>query len=288
MPAAGSARHRVAAVAWALAFVVVGYFAVTNTVTVLFGFLASRASWLADGPVGPSLIQAAVGVGVFWPLSWLIGRRRLKLTPDQLGWAPSRVGVQGFGKGFIVAIAIGAVAVIAGLPANSTWVFDGGTLAEYFGRLLTLALVLLPAALFEELAFRGVLVAGLIQGLGRVSGVGVGAVLFALAHRNNPGVTPLALGNIALAGIFLGATFLARGGLWTATGAHLGWNLALAGSGAAVSGLPFEIPWVDFIPGEPSWLTGGLFGPEGGLLATGALVLGTVVVVRWPEFREAR
>jgi len=288
VPAAGSARHRVAAVAWALAFVVVGYFAVTNTVTVLFGFLASRASWLADGPVGPSLIQAAVGVGVFWPLSWLIGRRRLKLTPDQLGWAPSRVGVQGFGKGFIVAIAIGAVAVIAGLPANSTWVFDGGTLAEYFGRLLTLALVLLPAALFEELAFRGVLVAGLIQGLGRVSGVGVGAVLFALAHRNNPGVTPLALGNIALAGIFLGATFLARGGLWTATGAHLGWNLALAGSGAAVSGLPFEIPWVDFIPGEPSWLTGGLFGPEGGLLATGALVLGTVVVVRWPEFREAR
>jgi membrane protease YdiL (CAAX protease family) len=169
-------------------------------------------------------------------------------------------------------------------------VVDGGSFGAYLGRVAVLGAVLLPAALFEELAFRGLLVAGLTRGVGPVAGVIGAGLLFGIAHRTNPGVTPLAIGNIALAGIFLGATFLApgRGGLWTATGAHLGWNLTLAGLGAPVSGLPFEIPWIDFIPGEPAWLTGGQFGPEGGVLATVVLVLGTALVTRWPQFREER
>lgn len=281
VPGAANARQRMAAVGWALAFVIIGYLAVTNAAVLL-------PPSLVEGRVGPSLIQAAVGIAVFGTLSWLIGCRRLQLTREELGWASGRVGARGFARGLVVAIPLGAVALLAGLPAHSTWTRDGGTLVAYLAQLPLLALILLPSALFEELAFRGLLVAGLARGVGRVTGVGIGAVLFALAHRNNPGVTLLALGNIALAGIFLGATFLARGGLWTATGAHLGWNLTLAGLGAPVSGLPFEIPWIDFNPGEPAWLTGGLFGPEGGLLATGALVLGTVVVLRWPEFREER
>jgi hypothetical protein len=48
-----------------------------------------------------------------------------------------------------------------------------------------------------------------------------------------------------------------------------------------VSGLPFEIPAIDFLPGEPPWLTGGGFGPEGGLFGTVALSLGIGVAARW-------
>jgi membrane protease YdiL (CAAX protease family) len=183
---------------------------------------------------------------------------------------------------------MGCGSVVAALAARSTWTADGGTLGAYLARLGLLVVVLLPAALFEELAFRGLLVAGLARGIGRPAGVAAAAILFAAAHRNNPDVTPLALGNIALAGIFLGATFLARGGLWTATGAHLGWNLSLAALGAPVSGLPFEIPWIEFNPGAPAWITGGPFGPEGGLLATVALIAGTVAVARWKDFPEGR
>ena len=91
----------------------------------------------------------------------------------------------------------------------------------------------------------------------------------------NPDVTPLGLGNIALAGIFLGLAFYAPGGLWTAFGAHLGWNATLAALDAPVSGLPFDIPLLDYRagrarPGSPA----GAFGPEGGLLATLALTVG--------------
>ena len=97
-----------------------------------------------------------------------------------------------------------------------------------------------------------------------------------------PGITPLAVGNIALAGVFLGIAFYLPGGLWTATGAHLGWNATLAALAAPVSGLPFAMPWLDYRSGGPAWLSGGGFGPEGGLLGTAALVLATVGV--WRRF----
>jgi hypothetical protein len=138
----------------------------------------------------------------------------------------------------------------------------------------------------EELAFRGTPLVGLGQAIGRGRALVVTAVLFAVAHRANPGITTLALGNIALAGAFLGLTFFARGGMLTATGAHLGWNWALAGLAAPVSGLPFDVPWLDFRPGQPDWLTGGTFGPEGGLVATVVLVAGVAWVLRWRDFRE--
>src|SRR6185369_10507242 len=91
---------------------------------------------------------------------------------------------------------------------------------------------------------------------------------FGLAHLLNPGVTPLAVVNIALAGVFLSLAFFTPGGLWTSSGAHLGWNLGLAGLAAPVSGLPLPLPWLDYLPGGPRWLTGGSFGPEGGVLGS--------------------
>ena len=108
------------------------------------------------------------------------------------------------------------------------------------------------------------------------------SVLFALAHIRNPDVTAAGLGNIALAGILLALAFFSPGGMWTAFGAHLGWNATLAALAAPVSGLPFDIPYIDYRMGRPAWLTGGAFGPEGGLLATLALTADAwSLVARW-------
>jgi len=48
-----------------------------------------------------------------------------------------------------------------------------------------------------------------------------------------------------------------------------------------VSGVPFDIPLLDYRAGGPVWLTGGAFGPEGGLGATIALTLAIYVTARW-------
>ena len=117
--------------------------------------------------------------------------------------------------------------------------------------------------------------------MGRGRAIVLLSVLFALAHLSNPDVTAAGIGNIALAGIFLSLAFYSPGGMWTAFGAHLGWNATLAALAAPVSGLPFDIPYIDYRMGSPVWLTGGAFGPEGGLLATVTLAATVVLVAQW-------
>ncbi len=280
------AGSRIGAVAWSVSYVVIGYVLAMAAGSVAFAALAARVPRLMGGPAAGLMVQAAAGIAVYGAMTWVVGRRALKLSFDELGLAPVRTGAPGFVRGFGLALGLAAVAQAAGLVAGSAWSLDGGTLGSYLARVLGLTALLLPPAFMEELAFRGAAIGGMARGAGRIGAIAVTSVLFSLAHGWNPGVTPIGLGNIILAGVFLGLTFFTRGGLWTATGAHLGWNVAQAGLAAPVSGNAFDIPWIDFVPGTPAWLTGGNFGPEGGLLATGALLLGVLVVGRWRRAEE--
>lgn len=221
------------------------------------------------GPLAVAGLQTLVLLAIFGALTWLIGSRVLRLPAAAYGVVPVGRGVRRFGWGLGLGLGLGALAMAVAVPAGGAlWREDGGSLPAWLGTVGRTALVLLPAALVEELMFRGVPMVALSRAFGRAPAVIVLATLFGLGHLLNPGVTPLAVLNIIVAGIWLGAVFFTPGGLWTATGAHAGWNLALAALAAPVSGLPFPMPWLDYAPGGPAWLTGGGFGPEGGVLAT--------------------
>jgi membrane protease YdiL (CAAX protease family) len=168
--------------------------------------------------------------------------------------------------------------VVAG---QARWVSDAGGLGDYLVQSAKTLAVLAPAALAEEVLFRGVPLVILAGAFGRGSAIVATSVMFALVHVSNPNATPLGLGNIAMAGIFLGLVFYAPGGIWAAFGAHLGWNALLACLDTPVSGVPFEIPMLDYNAGSPAWLTGGSFGPEGGVAATMALTVAIVLAARW-------
>jgi uncharacterized protein len=186
------------------------------------------------------------------------------------------------------ATAAGVALISAVFLAHSHWSRDAGGLGDYLSQVLKTSLVLAPVALSEELMFRGIPLVLLAAAIGRGSAlVLVAGLLFALFHGLNPGITPLGLGNIALAGIFLGVAFYAPGGLWTAFGAHLGWNASLAALDAPVSGLPFSIPLIEYRAGDPAWLSGGQFGPECGLLATMAITVVLLVTVWWARREPA-
>jgi membrane protease YdiL (CAAX protease family) len=141
--------------------------------------------------------------------------------------------------------------------------------------------VLLSAAFWEELALRGVPLVLLAGAVGKVPASVLTAAAFGALHANNPGATTLGVINTAVAGLFLAAAFWAPGGIWTATGAHLGWNAVIATLDAPVSGIPFAMPFIDYHTAGPGWLTGGGFGPEGGLLATLTIIGATAAAIRW-------
>jgi membrane protease YdiL (CAAX protease family) len=279
-----SAKQRFKAAGWSLVFLLGGYL-------LALGFLL-LAGWLLPRPVPGSLTEAAIEalalLLAYGTLTWLIGFRILKLTRSEFGLPARRsdrlqrtVGFRGFVWGLLLGVVIAASAMLLAVPlGHAGWRSDGGTVPQWLGRVGLTAVVLLPAALAEELAFRGAPLLILGKAFGRVPALLGLALLFALAHLDNAGVTVLALGNIALAGVLLGVAFFTSGGLLTSTGLHLGWNLTLAGLAAPVSGTVIAMPWLDYSAGGPRWLTGDGFGPEGGVLASLCILSGLFVAAR--------
>ncbi len=229
-----------------------------------------------------ALMQGVALLIAFGAASWIVGARALGLGAAELRWRTRLGWARGFGAGLVFGILPAAIAMTLGVfTAGAGWIHDGGSLGGWIEQVGKTVLILAPAALAEELMFRGVplVIAGRVFGRGR--GILLLSLLFALAHIRNPEVTSAGLANIALAGIWLSLAFFSPGGMWTAFGAHLGWNATLAALAAPVSGLPFDIPYIDYRMGAPAWLTGGAFGPEGGLLATLALTVTVVLAAQW-------
>ncbi|MEO8636051.1 MAG: CPBP family intramembrane glutamic endopeptidase [Gemmatimonadales bacterium] len=267
-------------VGWAVLFLALG-FLLMLALSIAGAALFGGADGLQAGPRG-LIIQTASGLLAYGLMTWVVGMRGARLTLTDLRWAPMTQAGRGMGLGLLLGAGAAAFALALSLVAGGArFLPDGGTLPDYLAQVGRTGLLLAPAALLEEVMFRGVAQVVLARALGRVAAVLVLSVLFAMAHLANPNSSALGLVNIALAGVFLGLTFYAPGGIWSAWGAHLGWNAALAASDAPVSGMPFQIPLIDYAPGGPIWLTGGSFGPEGGLLATVAIVLATATAWRW-------
>ncbi|HEX6104677.1 MAG TPA: type II CAAX endopeptidase family protein [Gemmatimonadales bacterium] len=274
------------AIGWSIAFVVLTLLLASmlgfGVAMLLRGSRAGALELLTS--LGPEamLLQAIVTLVSAGLFTWLIGFRALGLGPRELRWTARGGGARGFGLGVLIGVlAAGATLVIGVAGGNAEWTRDEGTFGDYLANAALTVGVLAPAALSEEVIFRGVPLVLLASVLGRGAGVVAIAVPFALAHLGNPHLTALGVGNIALAGIFLGLAFYAPGGIWTAWGAHLGWNGLLAALDTPVSGVPFDIPFLDYTAGAPIWLTGGAFGPEGGLAATLALTIAISVAARW-------
>lgn len=274
------------AIGWSIAFVIL-----TLVLASLLGFgaamlvtgsAAGGVTWLQTVGWGPILVQSLAAIVATLAFTWLIGFRVTGLGPHDLRWTGTGPAARGVGLGLVGGALTAGLALLLGVTAgHAAWVPDTGTPGEYIASAGKTLLVLAPAALGEELLFRGVPLVLLAAAAGRGTALVAVAVAFALAHAVNPNVTILALGNIALAGVLLGLAFYAPGGLWTATGVHLGWNGLLACLDTPVSGVPFRIPLLDYRADGPAWLTGGGFGPEGGLAATVGLTLAIVLARRW-------
>jgi membrane protease YdiL (CAAX protease family) len=133
------------------------------------------------------------------------------------------------------------------------------------------------AALAEEVLFRGYIFQTTIQAITFLPAMILFSTLFALAHWGNPNVSAGGLVNIAIAGVWLSFAYMKTRSLWLPFGLHWGWNFSLTTLFSfPTSGMTHPNRQLFVLDQSgPEWLTGGAFGPEGGVLATLALVLCT-------------
>jgi membrane protease YdiL (CAAX protease family) len=126
-------------------------------------------------------------------------------------------------------------------------------------------MLLLPAALYEELATRGYIFAALRDAIGWRSALLAMSVIFGLLHLRNPGASVESVALVILAGVFLGVVVIGTKSLYAAWMAHFAWNWTMAVLfHTAVSGMPLESPDYRTVDAGPDWITGGSWGPEGG------------------------
>lgn len=170
-----------------------------------------------------------------------------------------------------------AIAITCGLLAAAGLLRFVPTAVEssWAGAALRVTLFLVPAALAEEVICRGYLLTVLRDETGDRAAVVVTSVLFALLHLGNVGASAESVAVVTLAGIFLGTVRLVLKSLYAAWMAHLAWNWVMAVLlHASVSGIRFESPGYQAVTVGPEWLSGGTWGPEGGLFAALGLLAG--------------
>ena len=164
------------------------------------------------------------------------------------------------------------------------WITFQGFAWQFDPISLVLKNVLLFFAMFilvgwtEELLCRGYQLQTIASGLNLFWGVLLSSAIFGVLHIFNPGANWASTLGIFLAGLFFAYAYIRTRQLWLPIGMHLGWNFFEGVVfGFPVSGLDIYPLMRIQVHGPELW-TGGVFGPEAGLIVIPALLVGVLLI----------
>lgn len=247
---------------------------------------------------GFRLLSAAVGAPVpAFPWVFLVTVVSAMILAarvvDNAPWASLGLGEQAWqGRALLRAAGFGAIAISGTLGllwiSGSVSIVPGPAMAlggdagaaGWSAAAFRLAVFLAPAALWEELVFRGYLWTVARDAGGMRVARWTTAVAFGLLHITNPGSAVLSTVVVILAGWCLGAIREFTDSVPAAFVAHFVWNWMMAAvAHVAVSGAVFEAPGYQTVLSGSAWWTGGVWGPEGGGAALIVLSVGVLLSI---------
>ncbi|MBO4247878.1 CPBP family intramembrane metalloprotease [Halomicrobium sp. IBSBa] len=252
---------------------------------------------LAGGAVlAGALLSYGAGTGTLIGLSWWLGGRTLAgLGLGGDGWWRNLgfgllVGVAMTTTIFLVELSLGLIAVDGVLVARQP-----NQLGVALPALVAVPVTLLffvGVGVFEEVLTRGYLLNNVAEGLSGVGPIGkrgaiaVAAALtsavFGLLHLTNPSTTLFSTLNITVVGLFFAATYVVTDDLGIPIGIHITWNFSLSSLyGFPVSGLAMPGTVLSVRQTGADVVTGGTFGPEGGLILYLGLAVGIALTWWW-------
>lgn len=253
---------------------------------ILFVLLVALCAVAADGLLSPVLawLVASTGqrirVDMFVELAAALAATAIMVRAiDKRSWADVGLARRDASpRAFVTGWCIGtaAIALACGVLVTIGLLhFVPAVGEDWIAAALRITVVLVPSALAEELLCRGYLLTVVRDRVGVRWAVLLTSVMFGLLHLANPGATAESVLLVTLAGIFLAAVRVVLDSLYAAWMAHLAWNWVMAVLlHAAVSGVRFESPEYQAVTGSPAWVSGGAWGPEGGVMAGLGMITG--------------
>jgi membrane protease YdiL (CAAX protease family) len=196
---------------------------------------------------------------------------RGQLSALGLGWgnSSSREFLLGAGSGAAGACLVMLLPVAAGAAS-----FEKVPGSEHlWASLAFVSFVLLFGAFGEEMLFHGYAFQLLVRRVGAFATILPAAVLFGLAHIENPNSNLLGVGNTMLWGVLFGYAYVRTSALWLPIGLHFGWNVALPLFGANLSGFTMGVTGYALHWTAGTLWSGGDYGPEGSLLTTAIVII---------------
>ena len=184
----------------------------------------------------------------------------------------------GFLFGFLMMTGTISVMVISGQVSFSGFNLSASGIGAFIFNLF----MWFPQGASEELMFRGFMIPAFNKRFKVAVGVITSSIVFSAFHSLNPGFTPLASVNLVLIAVLFALIYLYTGDIWMTSAMHTAWNLTqgniygLQVSGNEASNTVFKIAYAS---DAKSIITGGAFGPEGGLATTAVTCVCMVIVV---------
>jgi len=193
----------------------------------------------------------------------------------------ARRGVVLFAQGaFWGALLMSALVGTLALTHAMTIKASGGDLPTVIRWGLLWAAVFIPAALVEELTYRGYSFFRLARAINPTRAAIITSLWFGLVHLANSGETVLGIAQVVGVGLVFCLATWRTGSLWWALGAHAAWNWTQTFVfGCANSGHTATGQWLLSTPTGPAWLSGGSTGPEGSILSLVAQALQAGIIL---------
>jgi len=144
--------------------------------------------------------------------------------------------------------------------------------------------------LFEEFAFRGYVQYTLASGIGFLPAALVLSGLFGLAHfLLDPNETVVGSAGVVLFGLLLCLFLRTTGSLWCAVGFHAAYDWGQTFFyGVPDSGITPYHNLLHSVLSGPAWLTGGIVGPEGGIVTPFVLLVAAALFSRYYRRHRSR
>lgn len=183
------------------------------------------------------------------------------------------------GKEYLIGMGMGflffSAAVLLGVVTGALRI-DGFSEHMAPGMLLLFFVGYLIQGMAEEVLCRGYLMVSIGRRYPMVVAVALNALVFAGLHGANAGLSPLAILNLFLFGVFASAYFIRRGNIWGIGAFHSVWNFVQGNFyGIRVSGMETSCSVFQTTMAEgKDLLNGGAFGLEGSLGVTIVLAAG--------------
>lgn len=186
------------------------------------------------------------------------------------------------GGWILLGAAVGAASI--GITIGALYATGHYRLAEYrgFGTAAGILVVIVIAAVMEEIVYRGVLFRIAEEHFGTRIALVASAAIFGADHLANDGARWVTFVSVTLLGLMWAGVFVVSRNLWVTAAHHMAWNATIFLTGVPLSGSEdwrARAPAETAVVGSELW-TGGAFGPEDSLISLAVSVVLCAVLWR--------